>query len=55
METPQGGLFFWLTLNARIDTRTLLPIAIEQGVAFMPGEHFYPDSHDGIGTNASEF
>jgi DNA-binding transcriptional MocR family regulator len=54
-ETPQGGLFFWLTLNARIDTRTLLPIAIEQGVAFMPGEHFYPDSHDGIGAMRLNF
>ncbi|HQQ62544.1 MAG TPA: PLP-dependent aminotransferase family protein [Pseudomonadales bacterium] len=49
-EIPQGGLFFWLTLHQRIDTRQLLPLAIEQGIAFMPGEHFYPDSHAGIGT-----
>lgn len=54
-KTPQGGLFFWLTLNVPIDTRTLLPVAIEQGVAFMPGEHFYPDSHDGIGTMRLNF
>jgi len=54
-EAPQGGLFFWLTLNARIDTRTLLPVAIEQGIAFMPGEHFYPDSRDGIGTMRLNF
>jgi DNA-binding transcriptional MocR family regulator len=40
--TPPGGLFFWLTLNRRIDTRQLLPKAIEQGVAFMPGEPFLP-------------
>ncbi len=41
-QTPPGGLFFWLTLNRRIDTRQLLPLAIEQGVAFMPGEPFLP-------------
>jgi DNA-binding transcriptional MocR family regulator len=41
-QTPPGGLFFWLTLNRRIDTRLLLPRAIEAGVAFMPGEPFLP-------------
>lgn len=41
-QTPPGGLFFWLTLKRRIDTRQLLPKAIEAGVAFMPGEPFFP-------------
>jgi 2-aminoadipate transaminase len=41
-HTPPGGLFFWLTLNACMDTRLLLPKAIEAGVAFMPGEPFMP-------------
>jgi DNA-binding transcriptional MocR family regulator len=41
-HTPPGGLFFWLTLNCHIDTRKLLPRAIEAGVAFMPGEPFLP-------------
>jgi DNA-binding transcriptional MocR family regulator len=41
-QRPPGGLFFWLTLNRRIDTRQLLPKAIEAGVAFMPGEPFLP-------------
>ncbi|WP_446809356.1 PLP-dependent aminotransferase family protein [Methylomonas sp. 2BW1-5-20] len=41
-QTPLGGLFFWLTLNRQIDTRQLLPKAIEAGVAFMPGEPFLP-------------
>ncbi len=41
-QTPPGGLFFWLTLKRGIDTRLLLPKAIEAGVAFMPGEHFFP-------------
>ncbi|MDD1620355.1 MAG: PLP-dependent aminotransferase family protein [Methylococcaceae bacterium] len=48
-RTPPGGLFFWLTLNRRIDTRQLLPKAIEAGVAFMPGEPFLPMNTDGCG------
>ena len=41
-QMPPGGLFFWLALNRHLDTRLLLPKAIEQGVAFMPGEPFMP-------------
>lgn len=41
-QTPPGGLFFWLTLNRRLDTRLLLPKAIDANVAFMPGEPFFP-------------
>jgi DNA-binding transcriptional MocR family regulator len=41
-QTPPGGLFFWLNLKRKIDTRQLLPLAIEAGVAFMPGEPFLP-------------
>jgi 2-aminoadipate transaminase len=48
-HTPPGGLFFWLTLNRRIDTRQLLPRAIEAGVAFMPGEPFLPMEVDSCG------
>lgn len=47
---PEGGLFFWLKLNRLLDTRRLLPEAIERGVAFMPGEAFYPDSLSASGT-----
>lgn len=48
-RTPPGGLFFWLTLNRRIDTRQLLPKAIEEGVAFMPGESFLPTPVESCG------
>lgn len=41
-QKPPGGLFFWITLNRCIDTCLLLPMAIEAGVAFMPGEPFLP-------------
>lgn len=49
-EIPAGGLFFWLQLSRVLDTRALLPRAIEQGVAFMPGEAFYPDTPQASGT-----
>lgn len=48
-QTPPGGLFYWLTLKQRIDTRLLLPKAIEAGVAFMPGEPFLPMEEEGCG------
>ena len=43
-ELPPGGLFFWLRLKEKyaLDTRELLQTALQHGVAFMPGEIFYP-------------
>ena len=41
-ETPPGGLFFWLRLRNAIDTRLLLDESLARGVAFMPGEEFFP-------------
>jgi len=38
---PIGGLFVFLALNYRIDTRELLPKAIERGVAYVPGAAFF--------------
>lgn len=38
---PRGGMFLWLTLPQHIHTARLLPLAVEQGVAFVPGEVFY--------------
>jgi 2-aminoadipate transaminase len=48
-RVPPGGLFFWLELSQCIDTRGLLSAAIEQGVAFMPGEAFFPDRPEACG------
>lgn len=47
--TPQGGLFFWLRLKEAIDTRPLLPGMLDRGVAFMPGEVFFPATAPAIG------
>jgi DNA-binding transcriptional MocR family regulator len=46
---PEGGLFVWVTLPESVDTRALLPRAIEEAkVAFVPGAAFY---FDGRGHN----
>jgi 2-aminoadipate transaminase len=45
---PAGGLFVWAELPRDIDTRELLLDAIEQKVAFVPGQGFHAD---GSGTN----
>lgn len=54
-QTPPGGLFFWLDLLAPIDTRALLPEAIERGVAFMPGELFFAGEVPAHGTMRLNF
>jgi 2-aminoadipate transaminase len=45
---PAGGLFVWAELPRDIDTRELLLEAIEEKVAFVPGQGFHAD---GSGTN----
>lgn len=42
-DTPPGGLFFWLRLHEATDTRLLLEESLASGVAFMPGEEFFPN------------
>lgn len=41
-QVPPGGLFFWVRLRHHEATRELLARTMERGVAFMPGEAFYP-------------
>ena len=45
-SVPPGGLFFWLTLNPElpVDMKSLFNRAIENNVAFMPGEYFFPET-----------
>jgi len=40
---PSGGLFAWVTFPEHIDAAELLKKALEQKVAFVPGEPFYPN------------
>ncbi len=38
---PEGGLFMWVELPGEVETIPLLPKAVEQQVAFVPGKPFY--------------
>ena len=42
---PEGGFFLWLTLPADIDTEALFPVALEEGVAYIPGPAFSIGGH----------
>jgi 2-aminoadipate transaminase len=42
---PQGGFFLWLDLPPEIDTEELFPIALEEGVAYVPGPAFSIGGH----------
>lgn len=39
---PNGGLFLWATLPPQINTAELLPEAVKEKVAFVPGDPFFP-------------
>ena len=39
---PKGGLFLWIELPGNIDTYEILPRAVENNVAYVPGTVFYP-------------
>ena len=38
---PEGGMFIWATFPEAVRTAELFPLAIAEGVAFVPGESFY--------------
>ena len=38
---PQGGLFIWAALPTGMDAQDILPRAVEKGVAYVPGTHFF--------------
>jgi GntR family transcriptional regulator/MocR family aminotransferase len=46
-DPPQGGLFVWLRLPEPLSAGQLLPLAVEEGVAFDPGSRFFPDGDGG--------
>ena len=45
-NTPAGGMFLWARLPRGMSAVDLLPHAVEQGVAFVPGAPFYADHGD---------
>jgi len=45
-NTPAGGMFLWARLPIGMSAQDLLPYAVDQGVAFVPGAPFYADHGD---------
>jgi 2-aminoadipate transaminase len=45
-NTPAGGMFLWARLPKGMRAVDLLPFAVDQGVAFVPGAPFYADHGD---------
>lgn len=45
---PEGGFFVWAELPPYVDCKAMLAEAVENGVAYVAGDGFYPD---GRGTN----
>jgi DNA-binding transcriptional MocR family regulator len=41
---PAGGFYVWLTVPEGLDTKAMLPRAVTQRVAYVPGTAFYSDS-----------
>ncbi len=40
---PEGGLFTWVVLPENINARDVMPKALENNVAFVPGGSFFPN------------
>ncbi len=40
---PEGGLFIFASLEKGLNATELLARAVEKGVAYVPGTHFYPE------------
>jgi 2-aminoadipate transaminase len=45
---PQGGLFLWVTLPQGTNCQELLASAVQEKVAFVPGDSFYPREGEGL-------
>ena len=45
-NTPDGGMFLWARLPAGMNAVALLPKAVANNVAFVPGAAFYADNAD---------
>ena len=45
-NAPEGGMFLWARLPEGVDAADLLPRAIDDGVAFVPGAAFFSEDAD---------
>jgi DNA-binding transcriptional MocR family regulator len=42
---PNGGFYVWLTLPRHLDSKSMLPRAVKELVAYTPGTAFYADGN----------
>jgi 2-aminoadipate transaminase len=47
---PEGGMFVWVSLPESVSWLDLFELAIEENVAFVPGNPFYTDGTSGNNT-----
>jgi DNA-binding transcriptional MocR family regulator len=47
---PAGGFYVWLTVPDGLDSKAMLPRAVTQRVAYVPGTAFYADSEKSRGS-----
>lgn len=47
---PQGGMFVWMRGPAGFDSQSLYGPAVDRGLAFVPGHHFFADPCNGRNT-----
>ena len=45
-NVPRGGMFLWLRLPEGLDSTHMLPLAVQHGVAYVPGAAFYENDAD---------
>ena len=45
-NVPRGGMFLWLRLPEGLDSTHMLPLAVQHGVAYVPGAAFYENNAD---------
>ena len=46
LNVPRGGMFLWLRLPEGLDSTHMLPLAVQHGVAYVPGAAFYDTGAD---------
>jgi 2-aminoadipate transaminase len=42
-QEPKGGMFFWVEIPKHIKAEEMLKLAVQEGVAFVPGSSFYAE------------
>jgi 2-aminoadipate transaminase len=48
-NVPEGGFYVWMTMPLGVNTKTMLPLAVREKVAYVPGTAFFTD---GFGSGA---